>query len=329
MAIRYRLYKGSALVDYIVPTAVVGLVVGLALFTLQKDNLLRDFITVSSGTNVAVSDGTLAVGASGSTTNASWNTSESVSAAVESGTSPPLEGSETINCSGGVCTISAAGYTLTGIPEDIADFVATSSVSGGDDVFANVLDQIIEQIEAQADPSESTIISALKNLAQTIGEEPYDPSLTAQYASNHYVLEYLITGNDPEGRIVDDGTTVSDTRITQVFDKTDPQLFTKLKDGTVNANTDILMSKVQLACSMASMSNSKDYSSLVNLVGYLQSQSKDINSEFYSSITDQVASQTDLSALKSVDLQSVKDNVASKLQDVTAASIIAAAEGNI
>lgn len=326
---RFRINSGSALVDYIIPTAVVGLVAGLALYTLNDDNSLMKFIAASMGQKVVSEGGTLAVGKDTTTTEADWNTTEVVEAGMTSGTSPELEGSEEISCSGGLCTVKVGDYTLTSIPEDISEYIKSTGPAGGEDLIAAMMAQVVAQMEAEADPAESQILSALKTLAETIGTPP-SSSLTAQYASNHYLLEYLITGNDPEGRITDTGLTVSDNRISQDFSLDDPQLLTKIKDGTLNANTDILLSKFEMECAKVSMMNpGKDYSGLKQVVSYLQDQALDINVNFYSAISEQILEGTNLVEIQKVKLQSVKDNVASSMEDVTAASIIAAAKGEI
>lgn len=321
---------GSALVDYIIPTAVVGLVVGLALFTLQNDNLLTNFIAASSGSDVATDDGTLSVGKDDNTTDSQWVTNEVIDASIASGTSPELEGSEEISCAGGVCTIKVGDYTLTSIPEDMAEYIKSTGPSGGEDVIASTLNQVIAQMEADADPSEGPLIAAIKSLAELVGQDKYSAALPFQKASNNYLLETLINNtysSDP--RINVSGNDVNEARTMASVDITSPTLLTMLKSFSDGNNLDSMgFTPVEMAASTASGTNGKDYTALLNTIDYLQKQATSIDSAFLDEVISQSPG-TNLASLQTLDLQSVKDNVASKMEDVTAASIIAAAKGEI
>lgn len=326
---RLRINKGSALVDYIIPTAVVGLVVGLALFTLQNDNLLTNFIAASSGSDVSTDGATLSLGKDTNTNDSQWVTKDVVDASVASGSSPELEDGEEISCAGGVCTIKVGDYVLTSVPENMAEYVSGTGPAGGQDAIAAAYKQIIEQMKAEADPDQSDLLAAIIDLADNIGQVPTN-SVNYQKASNNHVLESIISNTyNSDSGIEVSGNLIKDVRtLDGQVDLTNPDILFQVKTMTGNTSTDFISGKIAEYAATASGINGKDYTALVNTLNYLEKQANTIDTAFLDEVSSQ-ASGTNLAALQAVNLQSVKDNVASKLEDVTAASIIAAAKGEI
>lgn len=162
---KLRHSTGSALVDYILPTAVVGVVVGFGLFTIFKDDLLSNFISAS--TNAQVQDGVLAMTSLGDSGGTSGLVSDGGTEDETSGVPADL-GEITdpaTSCSGGMCTMSFKGVSLTGIPEDFAEFIETSGPASGTHSIASILKQVADIYASDATGDNDALGIALHKLA--------------------------------------------------------------------------------------------------------------------------------------------------------------------
>lgn len=165
---------GSALVDYVLPTTVVGLVVGMTIFSVYKEDLLTNFIAAS--TNSQVEDGVLAMNASTESVEAlasegGKNLSETPEAPDPAEALPP-ETEETFenNCVDGICTMSFNGVSLTGIPEDFSEFIETSGPASGTQAIAEILNQVADTLATDESTENDTLALLLDNIAGYSGK---------------------------------------------------------------------------------------------------------------------------------------------------------------
>jgi hypothetical protein len=125
-----REIKGN-LVDYVIPTALVGIVAGLALFALLNSGNLLGFLSKSVDGKVEQEE--LIIGER--------------SDLIEPGDIDGEPGNPKMQCEFGYCTIDFGDYILRGIPEEIAS--VNSANRGGDATVAyyELLEQLADQLE--------------------------------------------------------------------------------------------------------------------------------------------------------------------------------------
>lgn len=129
---------GSALVDYVIPTAVVGLVVGSAIYVLASEGKILNFAAASASMNVNTKDQMAIVGDKPST-NDMWETFTPGSFGGTSDT--PVS-----NCSSGNCLIDYGDFLLNGLPENLSEFTQINGTSGGTESIAAAMEQIADQL---------------------------------------------------------------------------------------------------------------------------------------------------------------------------------------
>lgn len=124
---KFHKSKGSALVDYVLPTALIGVVFGVALFGLIDTKIFQKFIEKSiNGTLQA--NGTLVLNTASVSTDAMNSSSASVStnnAPIANNTSSDPQAQTSTD------SISLGNYSLTGMPENFTEFVETAGAAGG------------------------------------------------------------------------------------------------------------------------------------------------------------------------------------------------------
>ncbi|MEW5821545.1 MAG: hypothetical protein AB1782_15235 [Cyanobacteriota bacterium] len=327
-----RCTLGANLVEYILPAALLGLVIGLGVYKMYQDGSIANYIIASMGDNI-VADGS----SSAITTTVAEDANEETN--EEADPEEETEPTATMDCGSGSCTIHFGAYTLNGVPESFKDSAlgSASNASNISDQLAVYLKDIIDQMVAAGEPEEVT--DPLSRLAIKFGLDPDDVGLGSepeymnfsQFAGYQYALEYLVSGNDPDGRIslsgVVDGVSVyQDSRTGRQF--SDSLLDLNGVDGVmdkldqVNGDVDDRLATFLSACDTAASLNGKDYEPVKGLISYLASQGKDINAQFVDQITDSGEVTT-----LDLNIDDIKANVASSMEDFTAASIVAAANG--
>lgn len=142
--------KGSGLIDYAIPTAIVGLVVGLGLYNFISGGSLLKFLTASGNMTQGSSSSTWVVNPS--------STSANTPAPGDLGGS---QNDPQIRCQNNLCTIDFGDYILTGIPENFRDYFESSASSGGTDLLADLLKQIADN--ANVDEATKKLLQDLAN----------------------------------------------------------------------------------------------------------------------------------------------------------------------
>lgn len=143
--------KGSALVDYFLPTALIGIVVGMTLYVLFSDGLLVNFFAKSSDGVVQTGKSELVIG-------------QSDKAGMYGGKpDAPVQ-----KCSLDTCTIDFGDYILTGIPGNFGEYIETQGTSGGTDLAAQLFEQLADQLAQQGDTQGAAEYKKLANLSHMI-----------------------------------------------------------------------------------------------------------------------------------------------------------------
>lgn len=143
-------FKGSSLVDYILPTALIGLVVGMGLYMAIKENLLQNFVSASLNLNYnaetgkASSSGFNSINISAGDLGGKFNDPKKV-------------------CKGAKCSIDFGDLVLNNVSDNFASLVETNGNSGGTKELLELLKQVIAQLEADPETDPSQLL-ALKNL---------------------------------------------------------------------------------------------------------------------------------------------------------------------
>lgn len=158
---------GSALVDYVIPTAVVGLVVGTGIYYLASEGKILNFTAASGNMNVKVSDNMAIVGYKAPTNNDLWNP-------MVAGSLGGTEDTPISSCNAGNCTIDYGDFLLNGIPEDFSEFIQVNGTSGGTDKLLSLLGQMADQLEKDGDLAGAEEFRDLANLGEFIANTQKD-----------------------------------------------------------------------------------------------------------------------------------------------------------
>ena len=160
--------RGSALVDYILPTALIGVVVGLSLWALTESNLLLNFL--ANSVNGQSQNGVLVIDHNYSTTSIPINTS--IPEVNTNASTPVTTPVSTIIPPGtydkATGTINLGNFTLTGLPENFSEFTETAGAAGGTDKLASLIKQIADQVEQTGDVAQAEEIRKLATMGHNI-----------------------------------------------------------------------------------------------------------------------------------------------------------------
>ena len=168
---KIRSIAGSSLVEYVIPAALVGLAVGLGMYTMVQSGNLTNFIAASvSGDNAGFDEMVIssfgeAVSTPSGTTSPVTPPSDPEDPVVDPPEDPVTPPSGEVTCSGGSCTVTVAGLTIDGIPEDFSDFIETTSSSIGTDTIAAMLIKVSEELQTVGTTEASTLATLISNIA--------------------------------------------------------------------------------------------------------------------------------------------------------------------
>ncbi|MEW5821350.1 MAG: hypothetical protein AB1782_14250 [Cyanobacteriota bacterium] len=161
-----RKNAGSALFDYIVPTLVVGIVGGLAIYALYNSGNLLKYLTSSANMQVDQKTKTAIIPIE--------QTSKWSVAANNLNLNNANFNMNNVICNGNICDIDYGGYILTGIPSDNSVFSETVGSPGitsdQSGVFGSVLQQVSDAIH-NSDPEASKLISLLSKSTNIISDK--------------------------------------------------------------------------------------------------------------------------------------------------------------
>jgi hypothetical protein len=150
--------KGSALIDYIVPTAIVGLVVGLGLYNMYASGTLLKFISGSADMKMDLNKGHAIIG----------GLKDSELCIIQASDLGGTPNNPVVKCFGNQCVIDYGDFILNGIPQNLSEIVETAGTSGGTSVLMSVLDQIVDQLIEQGDKKTAEDFKNLANLGHLV-----------------------------------------------------------------------------------------------------------------------------------------------------------------
>ncbi|MEW5821834.1 MAG: hypothetical protein AB1782_16690 [Cyanobacteriota bacterium] len=181
-----RKITGSNLIEYAIPIALVGLVVGLGLYYLFSSGLLNKFIFSTGKADIDDQSQKISLNKNLDETALplvnDQNSSEPDLMAGDLGGTPdkPVK-----KCNSSTCTIDFGSFILSGIPQNYQDFTESSGSSGGTDELLSLLDQIISQIESQDPTIDVNLLKLLSNKGHAIADNQKTIETTASNLLNN------------------------------------------------------------------------------------------------------------------------------------------------
>lgn len=147
-----RKKRGSNLVDYALPTALIGVVAGIAFYNIVKDeSIVKNILANVDGTKKQ--------------TKMIVNPRTNPGNEVKPGSLGGTPENPKMKCTMGTCDIDYGNYILQGIPQEMTDI--TTAGRGGEltDVYASMLEQLAAQLE-DIDASQSDVLNRLAKEAR-------------------------------------------------------------------------------------------------------------------------------------------------------------------
>ncbi|MEW5819623.1 MAG: hypothetical protein AB1782_05480 [Cyanobacteriota bacterium] len=151
--------KGSNLVEYVIPLAVIALVVGLGLYYMFSNGSMLNFAAKSSNMDVQ-NDAQKGI--------INPLREEDLLLNPTAGSLGGTLDSPTGKCIKGNCIIDYGDFILTNIPEDFNDFIQTSGTSGGVQRMANHLSNIAQGLKDKGMFDLANEIQELANMGHSI-----------------------------------------------------------------------------------------------------------------------------------------------------------------
>ncbi|MEW5821101.1 MAG: hypothetical protein AB1782_12990 [Cyanobacteriota bacterium] len=131
--------RGSGLLDYVLPTAIVGIMAGLSIYYMYSEGMLTKFISASG--NIEVENKVGIVGPN--TSKASGSSSTAYNESLD------------VSCVGDSCTINFGnGLVLTDVLKDFGSFVETNGAAITTDKIAAMIEDIANFLDDPATPAD-------------------------------------------------------------------------------------------------------------------------------------------------------------------------------
>lgn len=153
--------RGSALVDYVLPLALIGIVFGVALFSFAEENVLLKFL--ANSLNLTIKDGTAILSPQQYT---SIDTSQTNTATNDNTSILDQYVNQNDDFIG--LSIQLGNYSLQGIPEHFGEFIETSGSAAGTEKLSQLLLQLADQVEAEGQVAEADGIKELATMGHNI-----------------------------------------------------------------------------------------------------------------------------------------------------------------
>lgn len=178
-----RVKSGSGLVDYIIPTAVIGIVVGIGVLSLSGNNMLLNFLTHSGNAKFINSKLTMSSQGVPDAVNKDLvlapqknNSSSNDSSYWNNSTGKQTGSPETpvANCDASFCSIDFGSVVIKGVPANFNEFIETSGASGGTEKLIALIDQLIEQTQAIDSSMDYLMLKELSNLGHSLATSQKD-----------------------------------------------------------------------------------------------------------------------------------------------------------
>jgi hypothetical protein len=173
-------FKGSALVDYVVPAALIGVVVGMSIYFLISSGSLTNYFS-ATGNMKLTNDGKAILNENEAEAPIIFETKPAPISSTDADTPTPTNPVKT--CQHGICDLDFGEYVLRGIPENFQEYTENSGNSGGTEVLASLIEQIADQMEAEGKIDEASLYRKLANFGHLVGDLQ---EKTEHYASDCY-----------------------------------------------------------------------------------------------------------------------------------------------
>lgn len=169
-----RKKQGSALVDYVIPTAVVGLVAGLGLFNLSQNGDILNFTAASGNMNIQADANQAIVGKDTAL-------NQELYSKLEGGSLDGTPDAPAQLCEDGSCIIDFGTFSLSNVPENFNEIVETTGASGGTEKIYEMLEEIANQLENTPNDAVADDIRILANLGHNMAliEKVFEDKVTA------------------------------------------------------------------------------------------------------------------------------------------------------
>lgn len=244
-----RTIKGASLAQYAIIIALIAIVL-VPVFYLFGQNIISSFTGLQQGLSEQETPSINTASTTSSTTTSSTTTpttTSTPSTITDASPANPVK-----ECSGGLCTIDFGDYVLSGIPEDINDFVQSTGSSGTSKTLLKALESIIansDSIQTNAD------IDLLKKIAKQ-GHDIADNQKEVEVRAK----EMLADPSEP---------------ISSGF-------FTDLNMLNLGSNVDLLNDKMVALTKQLENSTDQNDKNILAIVSYLVEDIQTINSNLYS-----------------------------------------------
>lgn len=311
---------GTNLVEYVIPIATVGIIFGIALFNFYQNGTLSKFIEASTAGKVQ-----------GKTLNISPSNSSTPENSPLNNTNNNTNTNSPGCDNNGVCTVVIGDYTLTGIPEDMAQAIEANGTGGVENQIGVLLEQLSDQVAAEYGNND-LLAAEIRKLASTVGDIYSDDNNLSKandgFSNLIYDYELAVKGNiTPDGTRILKGEdapspfpvgTIVDIVTNQiVYDPTKPvdqvkdtiktALDTSLNEAD-NANSYYLDSVYDEIQNKLDKATGTEYDKLVQLkdaITAINQSAEDLGTNFLTTVAN-----------NTYDINDINSNVASKSENV-------------
>lgn len=151
--------KGSNLIEYIIPVALIGIVVGMGLYFSIKEGYIKNFFVATA--NMEVEQGK-------ATINKNEPPPPLLLVNPHPGCYDGTPEKPVHQCANNSCVIDFGNFLMTDIPSDFNKFIETSGSAAGSDLISNILNQIGNNLEDEGLKEQSESIKKLASLGHNI-----------------------------------------------------------------------------------------------------------------------------------------------------------------
>lgn len=149
-----KINTGSALVDYLLPTMIVGLVLGLGLYGFTNEQYLKKFLIASGNMEKSTDKTQLIVGGRH----------------LKGGSLGGTPSNPVTKCDfAGTCDIDYGDFILEGVPVNFGEYIEINGSAGSSEIILSLLESMAEQIK-ESDPPSYSKLKTMANLGHIMGD---------------------------------------------------------------------------------------------------------------------------------------------------------------
>ena len=245
-----------------------------------------------------------------------------------------------VNCDKGICTINYGDFVLNGIPDNFGGFIEAQGASGGLETIAASLQEIIDSLD---EPGDEYLKDPLLELIGLIGTDEWksgNSGMPGEQLSSLIEIYEIFAGAPPDNLIKNNHPIYEGQDV--YYHKRHPGYNFNIKPtqeeiytltGAIDTqlgygadqNINKAFDKFTMVCNNVTNNiNNKDYSNYIAVVGALKDYALKIQNDF----KNEVCNNTSCKSPKNIELDTIKQKVASKNEDATAYVICKASNVN-